>query len=155
MKIHRISFFISILLTSIISTSCVNIKEVQCTGISGFKLNKISTEGINADVKVKIKNSNSFSFKIFKSEVEVSYAGIKIGTAKLLKSVKIKAESEDVYTCRLENEFKHLKLDDIVKLLESFNRKGNIEIKGNVKVGKGFMKKTVPVSIDGKVDVEG
>jgi len=154
-KSSKIFFPFSVFAFLFLLTSCVNIKEVQCTGIAGFKLNKINTEGINADVKVKIKNPNSFSFKVYKSEVDIVYGGINIGKARLLKTIKVKAGSENEYSCRLDGDFKHLKLDDIIKLLESITRKGTMEVRGKVKVGRFFVRKEIQVNIKDKVQVEG
>ena len=133
-------------LSTLFFISCATIKDVECTGIKGFKVNKINTEGINSEVLVTIKNPNNFGFSIFPSEFDVTYAGIKIGKAKLDKKVPIAKNSEETYPFELAGDFTGITLGDIMKLLESFTRKGMLEIKGDLNVGKGFAKKSFPVS---------
>lgn len=43
------------LICLILVTSCVNFKEIKCDGISGFRINKINLQGIEAIVSLKIK----------------------------------------------------------------------------------------------------
>lgn len=142
-------FFVSF--TLIFLCSCREIKEVECTGIKGFKLNKINTEGINSEVKVSIRNPNPFGFTIYKSEFDVLFGGIKLGKAKLNDKVKISANKEETYTFFLNADFKGISLSDILKLLESFTSKGELEVKGNLNVGKWFVKKSFPVNVKEKV----
>jgi LEA14-like dessication related protein len=133
-------------LSTIFFTACASIKDVECTGIKGFKVNKINAEGINSEVMVTIKNPNSFGFSIYPSEFDVTYGGIKIGKAKLDKKVPIAKNSEETYPFELSGDFKGITLTDIMKLLESFTRKGMLEIKGDLNVGKGLVKKSFPVN---------
>ena len=42
------------LICLILVTSCVNFKEIKCDGISGFRINKINLQGIEAIVSIKI-----------------------------------------------------------------------------------------------------
>ena len=147
---------LSLVFTSLlVFQSCKDVKELQVSGISGFKLNKISTEAIDADVNVKIKNPNTSGFKIGKSEFVVSYEGIKIGTAKLLKKVKIKGNAETAYTFKLETVFKNnVSLDNVLALLEGFTRKGKVEIKGDLNVSKFLVKKKFPITFSEKISVD-
>jgi LEA14-like dessication related protein len=134
--------------------SCANIKEVQCTGVKGFKINKVSTEGINADILLTIKNPNSFRFFIYPSEFNVKYGGVKLGKAKLENKVRIDGNAEQTYPFSLIGDFKGLTLGDVMKALESFTRQGFLEIDGDIKVGKLFVKKTFPVNVKQKIATE-
>ena len=85
------------LICLILVTSCVNFKEIKCDGISGFRINKISLQGIEAIVSIKIKNPNWMGGYIYSGEFDVKYEGIDIGSTKLIEKVFIEANSEKSY----------------------------------------------------------
>lgn len=135
--------------------SCKNLKEVQCLGVSKFKLNSINTEAIDADIFLKLKNPNTAGFTIGKSEFDVSYGGIKMGKAKLLKGVKIKGNAEDVYAFKLQTNFKNvLSLDNVMNLLQAVNQAGLLEIKGDLNVKKGLVSKKFPITYNQKINID-
>ena len=146
---HRL---LSLLLVSLLFfTNCRDYKEIQTTGVKGFKVNKISTEGINGDILIGIKNPNNFGFSIYKSEFDVHYSGVYLGKAKLTKRVHISANKEEVYSFNLKNDFKGANLPDVMKLLSGAMFKNTIEVNGNLKVGKLYFKKKIPVKISEKI----
>lgn len=146
-KINRIV----LLLVVLVAFSCKNYKDLECTGISGFKLNKVNTEGINADVQLKIKNPNPFGFNIYKSEFKVNFGGIPIGSAKLNKKVRIRGNAEKSYTFTLESDFKGITLTDVMKLLENLAQNSNVKVNGELNVGKVFYRKKINVMVDEKI----
>ena len=152
--LYRFPFVFSFLFALLIFTNCRDIKEVQCTGIKGFKVNKINTEGIDGDILLGIKNPNSFGFSIYKSEFDVTYSGIYLGKAKLTKKVHIRKNAEEVYSFNLTNDFKNTNLMDVMKLLSGAMFKNSIEVKGDLKVGKVFIKKKIPIEIKEKIKLE-
>ncbi len=144
-----------LLFAAVISlASCVDLKEVKCTGINGFKVNKVNTGGIDAQLSLRVNNPNTFGFKLLPSEFSVAYGGIKLGKAKLVKKVKIRASSEADYTFSLNGDFKNLALADVLKLLESFSKKSVLEVNGELRVGKLFTKKSFPVNIREKISAD-
>lgn len=145
------SFLSCILFSVMCLFSCRDIKEVECTGVKGFKLNRIDTKGIDADIQLGIKNPNSFGFSIYRSQFDVHYSGIYLGKAKLTKRVHIKGNAEKVYSFNLSNDFKEADVNDVMKLLGGAIFKNTIEIKGNLRVGKVFIKKKFPVAIKERV----
>lgn len=142
----------SFLLFIFLFSGCRNIKEVQCTGVKGFKVNSMSAEeGIDGDILIGIKNPNAFGFSIYKSEFDVTYSGIYLGKAKLTKRVHINTNAEDVYSFNLKNDFKGVNVIDAMKLLSGAIFKNTIEVKGDLKVGKFLLKKKIAVDIKEKV----
>lgn len=130
---------------------CRNFKELECTGVSGFKVNKVNTEGIDAELLLKIKNPNKVGFSIYQSEFDVIYSGINLGKAKLNKRVHIKANAEEVYSFNLKKSFKDINLLDVVKLIGSKGGDGFVEVRGDLKAGKVFIKKKFPVNLKERV----
>lgn len=127
-------------------TSCTTFKEAECTGVKGFKVNDLSAKGINADIMLGIKNPNSIGFSVYPSKFDVTYNGIYLGTAKSSKRVHIDANSEKTYAFTLKSDFKNISLVDIMKLVNG-GGKGMVEVKGNMKAGKFYLKKKFPVNV--------
>lgn len=145
-KLFITSFFI------ICFTNCKDFKEAQCTGVKGFKINKIGPQGIDADIILGIKNPNKMSFAVYRSEFDVIYSGIKLGKAKLSKKVKIAGETEKNYSFNLKSNFKDANPMDVMKLITG-GGKGMVEVNGDLKAGKFYLKKRFPVKVKERVDM--
>ncbi|MDO9000675.1 MAG: LEA type 2 family protein [Bacteroidota bacterium] len=131
---------------------CKDFKEAQCTGVKGFKINKISAQGIDADIILGIKNPNHMGFSIYRSEFDVVYSGINLGKAKLTKRVYINGDTEKNYSFNLKSNFKDANPMDVMKLM-SGGAKSVIEVTGDLKAGKFYLKKRFPVKVKQKVDM--
>ena len=142
-------FVVAIFLLS----GCKDFKEVQCTGVKGFKVNKINTEGIDADSLLSIKNPNTTGFSIYRSEFEVMFNGIHLGKAKLARRVHISRNAEETYAFNLVSDFKNANVIDIMKLVNGITSRGMIEVKGDLKAGKLFIRKKFPVNVKQKLDL--
>lgn len=129
----------------VLLTGCKGFKEAECTGVKGFKVNKVDTKGINADIMLGIKNPNPVGFSVYRSKFDVMYNGVYLGTAKSSKRVHIDANSEKTYAFTLSSDFKNLNLTDIMKLIGGGN--GMVQIKGSLKIGKFYLKKRIPVDV--------
>jgi LEA14-like dessication related protein len=125
---------------------CRDFKEAQITGLQGFKVNKVDAKGIDADIMIGIKNPNTIGFSVYKSEFDVTYNGIHLGRATSAKRVHVDANTEKAYTFNLRSDFKNVNLMDVMKLINGAGS-GLIEVKGDMKVGKLFLKKKVPVHV--------
>ncbi len=140
-------FFIYI---SIFFMSCKEFKEITVTNVDSFYMNKITTEKIEAEVNVKINNPNNTGFSIYPSEFEVIFSGIRLGKAKLDKRVHIDGKAEKVYTFKLNSKIADMNPLDALQLLNLGNL-GKIEVKGELKAGKFYLKKKFPVNYTDKV----
>ena len=147
----KFSIFVLAIL-SLAITSCKELKEVSVIGIDQFFINKINTEGIDANLSLKIKNTNNFGFSIYPSEFDIIYNGMHLGKAKLNKRVHIDGNTERVYSFNLKSNLSDLNIFDVLQLLNTENR-GKIEIKGDLKAGKFFMKKKFDVNYSEKVNL--
>jgi LEA14-like dessication related protein len=128
------------------------LKETTVTGVDQFFVNKINTEVIDANLNLKIKNTNSFGFSIYPSEFDIIYNGMHLGKAKLNKRVHIDGNTERVYSFNLKSNLSDLNIFDVLQLLNAENR-GKIEIKGDLKAGKFFLKKKFDVNFSDKVEL--
>lgn len=138
----------------LIFLSSCKFQELECTGLEGFKVHKISTEGIDSEILLKIKNPNKAGFSIYPSAFDITYSGIYIGKARLLKKVKIKGNQEQSYSFQLQNSFKDVNVLDVMKLLSGMRFKNLLEIKGELKVGKFYIKKRIPIDMKERIGLE-
>ena len=130
--------------------SCKDFKEAQCTGVKGFKINKVDMSGLNADIMLGIKNPNTVGFSVYPSEFDVIYNGINLGKARSSKRVHIDANGEKIYTFTLKSDLKDVNPMDLMKLMNGGTR-GFIQVKGNLKAGKFYLKKKFPVDVKERV----
>lgn len=138
------------LISLLVLNSCKDFKEAEVTGVKGFKIKSLNTEGIEAEVILGVKNPNSIGFSIYPSEFDISFSGVNLGKAKLKKRVHIDANCEKPYVFELKSTFKDLNLLDLTKLL-SGSKLGLMEVKGDLKAGKFWLKKSFPVNHKEKI----
>ena len=134
-------------------TSCTTWQEVTLSGIEKTKITKMDDKGIEAEVEVKINNPNKIAFKVYKSDLDVTLNGNPIGKAGLKEKVKIKPNSNEVYTFHIVSKFADLgKSGGIFGLLGiALSKNVTVEIKGNIKAGKFYYKKKFPIDTKQKV----
>lgn len=144
----KFKFFI--IIASVFLFSCREVKEIKVTSVEGFYVNKLSIENIDAEIKVKIDNPNTIGFSVYPSQFDVTFSGIRLGKAKLNKRVHLNAHSEKVYTFKINSKLSELNPLDILRLLNMDNL-GKIEVNGDLKVGKFYLKKSLPIHYTDKV----
>jgi LEA14-like dessication related protein len=130
--------------------SCKEFKEITVTNVDSFYMNKITTEQIEAEVNVKINNPNNTGFSIYPSEFDVMFSGVRLGKAKLNKRVHIDGKTEKVYTFKLNSKISEMNPLDALRLMNLDNL-GKIDVKGELKAGKFYLKKKFPVNYTDKV----
>ena len=136
--------FILIIISTLLLTSCIGeFKEISISRIDGFKVTKLSPSGIEGEINVTINNPNSTSFKIYRSKATIMYGDLKLGTARITKKVKIKANSNAPETFILKGDLKDMSIASLPNLLMGKGKQ--MEIKGNIKAGKWFYKKKFPI----------
>jgi LEA14-like dessication related protein len=108
---------------------------------------------IEGELQLTIKNPNPVGFSIYRSEFDIIYGNVKLGKAKLHKRVHIGANAEKTYTFKLKSIPENMNLMDILKLAGNAGE-GNIEIKGDLKVGKLFIKRKYPINYSDHIDLK-
>ena len=143
---------IFLLVSGLLMFSCISeFKEVSISSINDFKVTKLTANGIEGEIKVTINNPNTVSFKVFRSKADIMYGDVKLGKAKLVKKVKIPANSSAEHTFILKGNFKDASMSDIPGLLMGKNKQ--MEIKGYIKAGKWYYKKRFPIDQKQKLKV--
>ena len=137
-------------------SGCEEMKEVTFSGVEQVKILSISKSGIEAEITTKINNPNKMAFTIYKSNMDVSISGIDVGRAALTEKVKIKGNSNEAYTFRIKSDFSKLTFKDLPKALSiAMNRRLKVGLKGDLRVGKLFIKKRIAVDMEKVVPVAG
>lgn len=147
-------FLFGIVLTFFLS-SCVELQPCTIGGIEKPKLNKLSREGIDAELFLRIKNPNRIGVVVFPSEFEGSVNGINVGKVKLTRKVRIKATSDEVESFRIKGDFSNLGLGDITKILPIVSSgSATLTLKGYIKAGKWYYKKKFPVEFTRTINLK-
>jgi LEA14-like dessication related protein len=145
-----------LVLTSFVFTSCGDFQDVSFSGINNVKVKKMSREGIEAEITARIKNPNNTSFRIYRSDMDVTLNGINCGRAHLTNTVRIKPKSEENYVFKVESDLSNLNLADLPKIISmAMSKNIKVGLKGDLKVGKLFIKRKYPVEITRSVPLEG
>jgi LEA14-like dessication related protein len=149
MKVCLRLLIISVILSL---SSCVGeFKEISINNINSFKLTKMDAKSLEGEINVSINNPNNKSFKVYKSKATIFVGGSKLGEARIVKKVKIAANSSIDNTFILHGDFKELNLGTIANITMG---KPLVEIKGYIKAGKWFYKKKFPIDQKQKLSGE-
>jgi LEA14-like dessication related protein len=144
--------FLFIIFCLLLFSACGDFQDVTFSGIENVNIVSISQQGAEAAITAKIKNPNRAAFTIYKSDLDVVLNGMNAGKAHLAKNIKIKGRSEQLYTFTIKADFSSLSLADLPKLMGmAMSKNVNINLKGNLNVGKLFVKKKVPVDMTQRV----
>ena len=126
--------------------SCAGIKPATIGGIENTRVNSLSTAGADFNFDMRIKNPNKMGVTVFPSTFEASVNGIDIGTVKLDKKVRIKANSDNTSEFHIKTDFSKIALADISKVISMVaSKSATVSLKGEVRVGKWYYKKRFPV----------
>jgi len=149
MKVFRL---VVLALVSLLFASCEEMQDLKVIDVDSFFINKLNTEGIEAEVKLKIQNPNKMGFSIYPSTFDIIFSGVRLGKAKLSKRVHIGGNSERIYTFRLKSQLEDINPLDLIRLLNPENL-GKIELKGDLKAGKLYMKKRFPIIYEDRIKI--
>ncbi len=148
-------FFLFSTLFLLMFTSC-KFQEVTFSGIENVKILKYSREGVEAEITARIKNPNNTSFVIYKSDFDVTLNGINAGKGHLTKNFRVKRKSEESYTFKIKSDFSNVNLMDLPKIMSmAMSKNVKVGLKGNLKAGKIFVKRSFPVDISKNVPMSG
>ena len=83
---------------------------------------------------------------VFPSEFDGTVNGISVGKIKLDKRVKIKRNSDEVESFHINSDFSKLGFLDITSIMPILNSgSAKLTLKGNLRAGKWFYRKKIPV----------
>src|ERR1700757_1913568 len=112
-------FFTKILIFCVVAflSSCVGeFKQISINSINNFKVTKMDLNSVEGEINVSINNPNNKSFKVYRSKATVFVGGSKLGTARIIKKVKIPANSSIDNTFSLRGDFKELNFTTLANI---------------------------------------
>ena len=133
-------------------SSCKEFKEISVSKINGFKINRLSTDGLEADINVVLNNPNTMGFKIYKSKADVFISDTKIGTARILKKVKVQANSNTEHVFTLNGDLKSMNFNSLLSIISGKSK--SVSMKGYIKAGKWFYKKKFPINETNNINIK-
>ncbi len=125
-------------------SSCFTFKPVTLEKVEDVRIKNIGSKGVEAQIVAKINNPNSYSIKVISSDLFISLNNSEIGTAQLVKPVKIKAKSSLSYETDVYIKYKDLGtgiLQTLPALL--FKKSVQLHMKGNIKGKAGIISKKI------------
>jgi LEA14-like dessication related protein len=140
----------------LVLSGCGDFKEVQISQISGVKVLNVSDKGIELELGMKIKNPNAWAFTIYRSAFHVNLGETDLGIAQLTHKERVAANSEEVHTFHISTTFDKIAQGGMGNLIALFAARKNpeIQIKGNLKVGKFLIRKSIPIDKKQRVNLD-
>jgi len=137
----------------LVVAACVDYKEVEFISLENAELNKISPNGIEADLWVKIKNPNDYKIKVETKDLTFSINGKEVGKAKLAQQLELSKEGTEVYKTAIIVSLPADGNIDLGLILLMSGGKITLGLKGEI-IGKAKgISKTVPVDFTESVSI--
>ena len=147
-KIIQILFIVPLFFIS----ACDEYKDVSISGVENVKLIKLDKTGIELELSVRIKNPNSMGFNIYKPNLDAMINGVAVGKLKVNRKIHVNANSDDLHTFTVSTDFSKLSMEDAGKMLSlALTKSGSLSVKGKIKVGNIFYRKTFDVERNQKI----
>lgn len=143
--------FFTLVIFSFFSSCKMALEAPTVSRAYDFKISKITTEAIEAEIVIDIKNPNPIGFNIYKSSFEITYCGVYLGKSFMKKKISVASKSNKAHTFYLKSFLKDRSLSELTSLVG--NKAGQMEIKGKIKVGKFFYKKKFDINYRQKVSL--
>gem|GEM_PF-5802031 len=121
------------------SLSSCNYEDVEVRGISNFGVEKMDAKGVTLNAKVNVYNPNGYGFKITSGDADIVFNKKLEGTATLLETIKVKANSEEFVDAKIRVNFKNGSFAMIPAAIQAIqSEKFDIDVKGKIKA-KSFL----------------
>ena len=139
-----VSKLLELILLAFLLSSC-NYENVEVTGVKEIKLSDINAKSLKIYGEVKILNPNSYPINIKRIDADVFINSKKTGKAKLLKKIRIPANSHEFIQAEIETEIDGGSLNLLPLVLQSaFSGKADIRLVGDMKAGTYLYGKKIP-----------
>ncbi len=126
---------------------CVDYKEVQLISLENVSLNRISGDGIDADVWLKIDNPNDYKIKVNAKDLVLSFNDKKIGNATLPDDLVLEKSITKVYKTTLNVTVPPDGGIDLGLIMLMGGGQITLGLKGEITGKAKSISKTVPVDI--------
>jgi LEA14-like dessication related protein len=132
---------------------CGPIKPLTISEIEHVRLVELKGSAALIEASFKVQNPNSFGFSVKASDMDVLLDNAFVGKARIMKKVKIKRNSDQLYTVQVEANMAQFFLNGLMNMMGS-KSKSKVRLKGDLKVSKfGFINKKIPVDVEKSIDL--
>jgi LEA14-like dessication related protein len=146
--------FSTLIFSLLFISSCDEYKDVTISGVENVKVVKLDKTGIELELSVRVKNPNSMGFTIYKPDMDAIINDVPVGKLKVSRKIHVKANSEDLHTFTVSTDFSKLSMSDAAKMLSLlYSKNATLAVKGTIKVGNLFYRKTFPVERKQKIQL--
>lgn len=148
---------IGIVLSSLyllILSSCFSYQQVTIDKIEDLHIKNVGKKGIQAEITAKITNPNKYNIRVKSSDLSVKLNSSDIGTANIVKPVKIKKNATAEYIIEIDVTYKDLAggvLGAIPGIL--LKKSAKLDVKGTIKGSAGLISKKVDVSMSDNINL--
>lgn len=133
-------------------SACEEFEEVSISGVENVKVIKLDKTGIELELSVRIKNPNSMGFTIYKPKLDAVINDVAVGKLKVSRRIRVGANSDDLHTFKVSTDLSKLSMADAGKILSmAFSKSGTLAVKGKIKAGNLFYRKTFDVERTQKI----
>lgn len=144
---------ITLLTLIAVTLSSCTVQQIELVRVEDFKVKSFNSEGASVEVKARIKNPNKFGFKVKGSDLNLFVGNNELGRVTLKDKIKIKRNAEETYTFVLQSDLGKLASNALMGGLGMLTQGSiNVKVKGDLKIGKIFITKRLPVNIEEKVN---
>lgn len=142
--------YLYLALVALLAVSCNSIENPTILRIENVNLDEFNTSSVEADAEMVLYNPNPFALDLASADLAALVDSVQIATITQKYDTKMPAESEFHMPIRLELDIEKLLSQDPLNALGKglqivSKRELPVNFKGELKVGKGSMKVTVPM----------
>lgn len=148
----RSLLLISLLLPLLLS-SCTGLRDIEITGVEGFKMRGIENNAVSFAADIGVRNPASVGFKVNEINLKTTIDGNFIGTLTSPDRVKIPARSDSAYSMNFSLELSNIITSASALYNLSKKNQVNVVIQGYVKARSGLITKKVDVNETRLMDV--
>lgn len=135
-----------IVLIALITSSCIQYKEVEIVKITKVGIKEISAKGIEVEVAMQLKNPNKYDISIVNSDLAISLKGEKMGVASIKEKIKLKKKSNKIYRFTIQSHFKDI-ASGVLPILMGLITKNSmpLRVNGHIKAKAKGISKKIPI----------
>lgn len=143
-----------LLMLSVIFSGC-EFKDLTLNRVEGFEIEEMNKGSVKGTISVNITNPNSFAITVSGAEFEFFSSQMSLGKARLDQSIKIAANSTQVYPVKFDGNLGNLLAGGISGVIGALSGKNpEATIKGNLKARAFFISKTIPVELKTEIPLD-
>lgn len=135
-------------------SACFSYQPVTFEKVEDVHIENIGKKGIQAQITAKIHNPNGYNIRIKSSDLQLKINSSDIGTAYIVKPVKIKKRTSGSYTVNVDVKYRDL-AGGVLSALPGILLKKSVrlDLDGQIKGRVGLLSKKVDVKLSEDVNI--